>query len=126
MRRTVFLAVLGGLLLSATAFAHTHLAKSDPADGSVLSQSPERVSLQFEHAVRVTEFSLQKGDEKSHPLLVPLPEMPDVKVSAPAPRLSAGAYVVSWRAVSTDGHVMSGKVRFTVAADKAGDAPATH
>ena len=126
MRRTVFLAALGGLLLSAAALAHTHLAKSDPADGSVLTQSPERVSLQFEHAVRVTELSIQKGDEKSHPLLVPLPEMPDVKISAVAPRLAPGAYLVSWRAVSSDGHVMSGKVRFTVAAGKAGDAPATH
>jgi methionine-rich copper-binding protein CopC len=126
MRRAAFIATFGGLLLSAAAMAHTHLAKSDPADGSVLRQAPGNVSLQFAHAVRVTELSIQKGDEKSRPLLVPLPEKPDVKVSAVAPKLTPGAYVVSWRAVSGDGHVMSGKIRFTVAEGKAGDPAATH
>lgn len=126
MRRTVFLAALAGLLLSTAALAHTHLVKSDPADGSVLAQPPEHVSLQFGHAVRVTQFDIQKGDEKSQQLLTPLPEKAGVEISAVAPKLSPGAYVVSWRAVSNDGHVMNGKVRFTVGAGKAGNPPAQH
>jgi len=113
MRRIASLAAVG-LLLTTSALAHTHLAKSEPADGSVLTKAPEHIALQFEHPVRVTEFTIQKGAEKSAKLLEPLPEAASDKISAPAPQLTAGAYVVNWRAVSSDGHVMSGKVRFTV------------
>jgi methionine-rich copper-binding protein CopC len=113
MRRIASLAALG-LLLTSSAWAHTHLAKSDPADGSTLAKAPEHIALQFEHPVRITEFTIQKGTEKSEKLLMSLPEASGDKISAPAPQLSAGQYVVNWRAVSSDGHVMSGKVRFTV------------
>lgn len=120
MRRSASLAALG-VLLTTSAMAHTHLARSVPADGSVLTKSPEHIALQFEHPVRVTEFTIQKGAEKSEKLLVPLPDVPTAKVEAFAPKLTAGAYVVSWRAVGADGHVMSGKVQFTVSG---GAAPA--
>jgi methionine-rich copper-binding protein CopC len=113
MMRTAFAAALG-VLLTTSALAHTHLAKSDPADGSTLAKAPERITLQFEHPVRVTELTIQKGAEKSEKLLTSLPEAPSDKISATAPKLAAGVYVVNWRAVSSDGHVMSGKVRFTV------------
>lgn len=133
MRRIASLAALG-VLLTTHALAHTHLAKSDPADGSVLTKAPERIALQFEHAVRVTEFTIQKGTEKSEKLLIPLPEAPTEKISAVAPKLAPGAYVVNWRAVGSDGHVMSGKVRFTLsgggaatdAGHKPGDPAAAH
>jgi methionine-rich copper-binding protein CopC len=127
MRRSAFIAALGVLLFSASVSAHTHLAKSDPADGSVLTRAPERVTLQFEHAVRVTALDIQKGDGKSEKLLGSLPETASEKISAAPGKLGDGAYAVSWRAVSADGHVMSGKVRFTIAtAGKAGDSAASH
>jgi len=122
MRRNAFLAALGALLTT-SAFAHTHLAKSEPADGSTLAKAPEHIALQFEHPVRVTEFTIQKGTEKSEKLLASLPEAPGENISAAAPKLTAGAYVVNWRAVSSDGHVMSGKVRFTVAPASASSKP---
>jgi methionine-rich copper-binding protein CopC len=132
MRRTAFLAALG-LLLTSSAFAHTHLAKSVPANGSVVAKAPEKITLQFEHEVRVTEFSLQKGDEKADGLLKSLPPDSVKEVTAVPSKLAPGAYVVNWRAVGADGHVMSGKVRFTVSADgataasaKPGDSAAKH
>ena len=128
MRRTALLAAALvaplGVLLTSSAFAHTHLAKSDPADGSTLAKAPEHIALQFEHPVRVTEFTIQKGSDTSEKLLSSLPEAARDKISAPAPKLTAGVYVVNWRAVSSDGHVMSGKVRFTVAGASATGKPA--
>jgi copper resistance protein C len=133
MRRIASLTA-AGLLLTAHAWAHTHLAKSDPADGSVLAKAPEHIALQFEHPVRITELTIQKGTEKGEKLLSSLPEAPTDKINAAAPKLTAGAYVVSWRAVGSDGHVMSGKVRFTVsggaaptaASGKPGEPAASH
>lgn len=133
MRRTAFLAALG-VLLTSSALAHTHLAKSDPVDGSTIDKAPEHITLQFEHAVRVTEFTLQKGAEKGDSLLKALPQEPQQKLTAVPPKLTPGAYVVNWRAVGADGHVMSGKVRFTLsggsappaASAKPGEGAATH
>jgi methionine-rich copper-binding protein CopC len=132
MRRIAFLAALG-VLFTSSAFAHTHLAKSVPANGSVVTTAPEKITLQFEHEVRLTELTIQQGEAKAERLLVPLPHEPVKEVTAAPPKLAAGAYVVNWRAVGADGHVMSGKVRFTVSADgaapanaKSGDPAAKH
>lgn len=69
--------------------------------------------LHFSEAARVTALSIQKGDETKQKL-GPLPAQPSARVSVPVPRLAAGQYVVSYRVVSSDNHVMSGNIRFTV------------
>jgi copper transport protein len=107
-------------LISISAHAHAHLEKSNPADGSVITSAPANFALEFEHPVRVTALTIQKEDGKSEPL-TPVPQEATTKVSVPAPKLSAGKYVVSWRAVSSDNHIMSGKIQFTIAPENADD-----
>lgn len=111
-------------LFSISAHAHSHLAKSNPADGSVIAAAPATLALEFSHPVRVTALTIQKADGKSEPLS-PVPQEAATKVSVPSPKLSPGKYVVSWRAVSSDNHVMSGKIQFTISPDEAAD-HATH
>ncbi|HEV7714609.1 MAG TPA: copper resistance CopC family protein [Steroidobacteraceae bacterium] len=102
------------LLFSVTAYGHSHLEKSTPAEGSVLTTAPANFVLNFEHPVRVTALSIQKGDGQSEPV-GPVPETTGTQISVPAPKLVPGKYTVSWRAVSSDKHVMSGKIQFTLA-----------
>ena len=99
------------------AYAHTHLEKSVPANGSTVATAPASVDLEFAHPVRVTALTIQKGEAKGEPL-GPLPQDAATKISVPAPKLAPGAYVVNWRAVSSDNHVMSGKIQFTIAPAK--------
>ena len=101
------------LSCSALTFAHTHLVKAVPADGSTVTGSPPQFVLTFAEPARLTALSLQKDAEPAHKL-GPLPDKPSAEISIPAPKLAAGKYVLSWRAVSGDGHVMPGKVSFTV------------
>jgi methionine-rich copper-binding protein CopC len=103
-----------GVLFSVAAYGHSHLEKSTPADGSVLTTAPANIVLDFEHPVRVTALSIQKGDGQSEPV-ASVPETTGTKISVPAPKLAPGKYIVTWRAVSSDKHVMSGKIQFTVA-----------
>ena len=110
---TALVAVLTVLGWSSDAFAHTHLEKSVPANGSVLSITPENFVLTFAEPARLTALSLQKGSETPRKL-APLPEAAAKEISIPAPRLMPGQYVLSWRVVSDDGHVMPGKLSFTV------------
>ncbi len=107
---------IGAALLSvaAAAEAHTHLKAATPADGSTVQSSPERITLTFSEAARVTALTIQKdgGPEQK---LTPLPAESAAQVSVPAPKLAPGKYTVSWRVVSEDSHIMSGKLHFTVA-----------
>ena len=109
------LALLGCIALAS---AHTHLVKAIPADGSTVTVSPPKFVLTFADAARLTMLSLQKNGGPAQKL-GPLPTDATAQISIPAPQLTAGKYVLSWRAVSADGHVMPGKLGFTVAASGA-------
>lgn len=101
------------LAASAIAAAHTHLLKSVPADGEEVATAPASVVLTFSEAARLTAAWIQKG-EGDRARLGPLPESASRHVTLALPALIAGTYLVSWRATSADGHVMPGRIRFTV------------
>ena len=102
------------MTVSALTVAHTHLVKAVPADGSTVHAPLPKFVLTFAEPAKLTALSLQKGAEPARKL-GPLPEAAAAQIAIPAPSLAAGKYVLSWRAVSDDGHVMPGKVTFTVA-----------
>jgi copper resistance protein C len=120
--------LLSGLALVAfgvTAGAHAHLQKSIPADNSAIKTSPSNLVLNFSEAARLTALSIQKAEGPKQNLQ-PLPTAAAQQISVPLPPLTPGAYSVSWRVVSDDGHVMSGALHFTLDADHAIDHPAQH
>jgi len=104
-----------GSLLPLLAQAHTHLQKSTPAAGSS-GGAPEQLMLQFSEATRLTALAVQKEGSHEARKLGPLPTQPDKVVHLAAPKLDPGAYLLSWRALGDDGHVMSGTLRFTIVA----------
>jgi methionine-rich copper-binding protein CopC len=109
-------ALLGALaLLPVLAAAHTHLLESTPAANST-GRAPREFMLQFSEATRLTALTLQREGSPGAQKLAPLPEQAGKLVRLAAPQLAPGAYVLVWRAVADDGHVMSGTLRFTVAA----------
>jgi copper resistance protein C len=122
------LSLLSGLALVAfgvTATAHAHLQKSSPVDNSVITASPSDLVLNFSEAARLTALSIQK-DSESPQKVKPLPTTAAQQISVPLPPLTPGTYSVNWRVVSDDGHMMSGALHFTLAADRATDHPADH
>ena len=93
--------------------AHTHLEKTMPADNSVLKAAPKEIMLHFSATTRLTALSIQKEGDKERPLK-PLPTAVAKAIAVPVPALAPGKYVVDWRVVGDDGHVVSGKFHFTV------------
>jgi methionine-rich copper-binding protein CopC len=119
------LSLFSGLALitfAVTAGAHAHLQKSSPADNSVITTPPANLVLNFSEAARLTALSIQKGSEPEQKLKS-LPTTAAVQISVALPQLTPGTYSVSWRVLSDDGHVMSGALHFTLAADHAADHP---
>ena len=75
-----------------------------------------KVTLRFSEPTRLTALTIQKEGEKAAERIQGLPKEPSKELSAPLAPLGAGKYTLDWRALGADNHVMSGKLRFTVAA----------
>jgi len=108
---------LVSVLMGGPASAHAHLEKSTPTEGSVLTSAPTTLEMTFSEAVRLTALSIQK-DQEPKQAIKRLPTAAEETVRVAPPVLSPGAYTVSWRVVSPDGHVMSGALHFTIAAKR--------
>lgn len=106
----VFLAALG---FAGIAAAHAHLQSSTPANHGVLAVAPTEVTLNFQEAVQLTALSIQAGNAKPQKLRS-LPSDISKTFKLPLPSLGTGAFVIAWRAVSEDRHVMSSTISFTV------------
>jgi len=105
------LSILG--LFASGAYAHTHVEKAVPADNSTVKAAPKEIMLHFNEAARLTALSIQKEGEKEQ-AVKPLPSAPSEMVSVPIPPLAPGKYLVTYRVMGDDNHVMSGKLHFTV------------
>lgn len=113
-------------LAAQSALAHTELAATVPADRATLAAAPENVELQFSEPVRLTALTVQK-DGAAKQNLGPLPSGNSGKFSVALPAgLGDGHYVVGWRALSEDTHVMSGEFMFAIGAAAAADAHTGH
>ena len=101
------------LALAATcAAAHAHLQQATPADGSVLHAAPTQLVLRFSEATRLTVLWIESGGTRQ--AVGSLPDAAQTTIVVALPTLSPGSYVVSFRAIGADGHVVPGQVHFTV------------
>jgi methionine-rich copper-binding protein CopC len=115
--------MLGALLVSVAttvAMAHAHLQKAIPADGGVVTAAPANVVLSFSEPAHLTACWIQKGDGAKQKI-GPLPTEPARQITVPMPQLAPGTYVVSWRVIGGDSHIVPGQIRFTVSAGTAAE-----
>ncbi|GGU36560.1 copper resistance CopC/CopD family protein [Nocardioides albus] len=113
------------LLSISPAQAHATLIGTDPAEGAVLEQAPETITFTFDEAVTLPPAGVTvydaKGQEVTSEATASGTEM-EVAL-ADASSLGDGTYVVAWRAVSADGHPISGSLTFAVGAPSLSVAP---
>ena len=115
MKFTSVLIALTALVASNMALAHAHLLKSEPADNTTVAAAPKSITLTFNEAAKLTTLSVEKDGEPPKSV-TPLPEASSKQASVALPALTAGHYVIKWRAMSDDNHVTSGQVQFAIAA----------
>ena len=113
------LAAIGAMFaLAAPAYAHAMLDRATPAVGAVVRAAPSEIRLQFSQGVEasLSRVSVADAGGKSVPLGPATTAKNDRRVLvAPLPTsLVSGGYRVTWRVVSTDGHVSQGDFSFTV------------
>lgn len=101
------------LLGIGVAAAHAHLRQSVPADGSVLRVSPPQLTLTFSESARLTALWIEpQGGARQK--VAPLPASPAAEVTVALPPLKPGNYVIAWRVLGDDGHVVPGQLHFTL------------
>jgi hypothetical protein len=95
-----------------TANAHSHLRSSTPAEGSTVA-APDEVVLGFSERSQLTALTLVQG---SGPVLkvASLPREAAAQLHVGLPKLTPGAWSLTWRVISSDGHITHGIVHFTV------------
>jgi len=100
---------------------HIVLDRSSPADGEAVQGEVSEIRLFFSDAPLMRGASVRVVTS-GRSLMRSTPPTPDpedgkqvfVQMTPPLP---AGSYVVQWRCIADDGHVMRGDFRFEVAAE---------
>jgi copper transport protein len=110
---TLVLAALIALVVPAAAFAHATLEHTYPSFRERVTVSPTRIVLRFDQDVSAVPGSIQvlepNGDNVARAAHASGREL-----AAAVQKLRKGPYTVRWRAVSNDGHVISGVYTFGV------------
>jgi methionine-rich copper-binding protein CopC len=98
------------------AFAHAKMVTSTPKDGATVAAGLSDIELAFSKPMRLTLLHVRQAKDKQDvPLRGALPKTFEKTAKVAVEALKAGAYDISWTAVSEDGHVMTGSFAFTVA-----------
>lgn len=126
-RAVAALLMAAGLLLALAkpADAHAVLQATTPVDGEALDAAPAEVTLQFSERVRAPLGAVRVFDTKAERIDLGdagnVPGEPtELRVGLPDD-VGEGAYIVTWSAVSADGHPIRGAFLFTVGDPAAAD-----
>jgi copper transport protein len=120
-------------LVAPAALAHTSLQTTDPPAGAALAAPPEQIWLRFSGKVSLPAGGIVLTDAAGALVTAGQPHLDPAdaaRVVLPGTgALPEGAYTVTWRVVSADGHAITGAVPFAIGAAAArapgtGQAPA--
>ncbi|MEW2303311.1 copper resistance protein CopC [Streptomyces sp. NPDC006655] len=115
----LFLAVTGALLAGAgPASAHAALTGSDPAQGVVVPEAPDQVSLTFSENVSMNSNSIRVLDPQGKRVDTAKPDNLSATTYGVQLKsgLGKGTYTVAWQVVSADSHPVAGAYTFSVGA----------
>lgn len=121
LRRINCLVFLSLLLLAVIALpqqteAHASLIQSVPVADSQSDDSPDQVILRFNERLENKLFHIKVVNERSQPVTSSEAVMSSdqTEISLDLPALGEGAYTVSYRVISGDGHPVGGSYVFVV------------
>jgi len=98
------------------ALAHNSFDSSSPSDGEILEGAPSTWNITFTKSVPLESFSGEviNGDGIRTQLSNPTLGSSDNVVVVSLPTSLTGAITARWKLISPDGHVVSGRVAFSV------------
>lgn len=103
-------------LNAATAFAHSFLVDASPSAKDHVAAPPKAVKLRFGGGVEAAYSSISILDATGKVIVEGAKGQQEKprELTLDAPELAAGNYIVKYRVLSSDGHIVEGKYEFTV------------
>ncbi len=111
---TKTLAILTMMIVGSVAFAHSKINATVPAHEAVLAAAPETIEFGFAKKIRLIKVDLAFSDQPKVPLDLGDQTSFATTFNLPLVPLGSGTYVIGWRGLSIDGHVMTGEFMFVV------------
>ena len=111
-------AVAIGLVAPSMASAHAYLVRTVPAASVVLDVPPPNIQLTYDEAVEprfaIISVTNAQGRQETAGPANRAPANPDTLIVPLRPHLPEGWYLIYWRAISVDGHPVSGAFTYAV------------
>lgn len=118
--KRIFSAAIVALLVtcfSTSAFAHSHIQESNPADGDVVTEPLEEIVLEFDGGIEQGSF-IEITTAAGEAVEVQVIEIGEGTLTGTvAEPLANDEYHVNWSIISADGHPLEGEFSFTVDAE---------
>lgn len=102
------------LFVSSVAFAHAPVVSTNIANGATLDTAPESFTIAFGGQVGLASLTVKDASGTTLNTGSKLPRSMQSDFNVPLPTLGTGQYKIEWRTMSTDGHVMTDHIEFTV------------
>lgn len=103
------------VLFASPAAAHAELLSITPANGAQLTSPPTKVQMTFSESVNLIEGGIRLVNDSGATVPTSEPTVRGSTLTWPMPaELPKGAYVITWRVVSSDGHPVSGASSFGI------------
>jgi copper transport protein len=113
----LLIGVFGSLIAATPASAHAALTASDPANGSVVPDAPNRVTLTFSESVQLISGKIRVLAPDGSRADQGTPTVSGSEVTIPLRTGGGqGTYLVSYRVTSADSHPVAGTITYSVGA----------
>ncbi|MEO0753003.1 MAG: copper resistance CopC family protein [Pseudomonadota bacterium] len=102
------------MLFPVVALAHSEMDQTTPADGAVLAELPNEISLNFTDMLRLTAVKARHSNGKTQAIDLSSYKSFANEFVLPMQPMGEGSYEVEWRGLGMDGHAMQGTFSFEV------------
>ncbi|CAI6083730.1 Copper transport protein YcnJ [Paenibacillus sp. JJ-100] len=106
------------LVVPQWASAHAYIVKASPEENELLATAPQRLTLEFNESLQTAFYNIRitgpDGNQADDGNMLIDPERPHILETGLKSGLADGTYAVSWKAVSADGHPISGTYVFHI------------
>lgn len=94
--------------------AHSPLKNSSIQDGAVLEKAPATLSITFAGKVGLAALIIKDSTGEILNKGQKFPRSMQTSFHITLPTLKSGAYKAEWRTMSSDGHIMTGQIGFSI------------
>ncbi|MCP1136455.1 copper resistance protein CopC [Paenibacillus polysaccharolyticus] len=106
------------LVMPQWASAHAYIVKASPEENELLVTAPQRLTLEFNESLQTAFYDIKitgpDGNQADNGDVQIDSERPHILETGLKPGLADGTYLVNWKAVSADGHPISGAYVFHI------------